>query len=134
MKINEIKGSYQQNFGTLHLNDTANVIKKRINKDPKKVKILNDLIKRASSNKKVNIELTTTPNGENISAELYTTSKTIKYFETKSENFFSKYFQGGILGFIKRCVERAELKRDKIIGAEHVTNHDYVRNIAKNLQ
>lgn len=130
MQVSKINNHSTQNFGSLHLNDNVGrIIRSRINNDLKKGEMLDKLIEKADKNKKVNIDLMVNPDGKTLSAELHTTSDTIKYFETKKESFFSRHFQGGIVEFLNRCVNKTEIDAEKIRLAEHVTNFDYIEKI-----
>lgn len=134
MKVSHISNNNSQNFGALYFNDgVGKIIKARVNNDPKKFEMLDKLVEKAAKNKKVNVDLIVNPDGKTLSAKLHTTSDTIRYFETEKESFFSRHFQGGVLGFLKRCIHRAEIDGEKITQAEHVTDFDYIDSIRKNL-
>ena len=137
MRINQVSNNNnQQSFGQLHVDGfVKNLISKRLNNSPEQLKILDELIERASKNKKVDIFLfEKNRKGTELTAIFKTTSDTIKYGEHKSENIFTKLFKkGGVLGFIERCVARAEVKAERIIGAKHVTNLDYIHGITERL-
>ena len=136
MKVSQISNNNNsQNFGALYLNgNTRKVISSRVNQNALKMEMLNRLTEKASKNKKVNVDLMVNPDGKTLSAKLYTTSNTIRYLESRKENFFSKHFQGGVLGFIKRCIRKAEIDGEKITQSELVTDFDYIDNIRKNLR
>ena len=135
MKVSQISNNNSQSFGALRFNDgVGKIIKTRVGNDAKSFEMLDKLIEQASKNKKVNIDLTATPDAKTPSAKLHTTSDTIRYFETEKESFFSRHFQGGVLGFLKRCINKAEIDAEKITQAEHVRNFDYIDSIRKDLR
>lgn len=137
MRINQVSNNNnQQSFGRLHVDSfVRDLISKRLENSPEQLKVLDELIKRASKNNKVDIFLfEKNRKGTELTAIFETTSDKIKYTEYKSENIFTKLFRkGGVLGFIDRCVTRAEVKAERIIGAEHVTNLDYIHGITERL-
>lgn len=59
MRINQVSNNNnQQSFGQLHVDGfVKNLISKRLNNSPEQLKILDELIERASKNKKVDIFL-----------------------------------------------------------------------------
>lgn len=113
-----------QSFGAIHSKDVVNeIIKKRI-KNPNKFKKLDQIVDKAKNNKVVNVTLLANPDGKSICANIYSTSNTTNFFKLLSENFFTKNFGGGIVGFIEKCSNIADKAAIKVQKNVDMANSD----------
>lgn len=97
-------------FGmAIHSNDAVNaIIKKRINKDLDKLTRLEDIFQDASRNEVVDVCLHANPDNASISANIYAINQKSQFCKQITENFFTKHFGGGIVGFIEKASRIAD--------------------------
>lgn len=130
MQVNFNPQQNQQQFGmAIHSNDIVNkIIKNRI-KNPSNLERLNNVIDKAAKNDKVDLTLLANRDGKTISANIYSTDDTGKVFINRSENWFSKTFGGGIVGFIEKCSNIADKAALKVKQAEKISNNDVFKKM-----
>lgn len=111
-----------QSFGAIHSNDVVNkIIKGRI-KNYAELKKLNKIIERANENNLVDINLLA-HNDNTICANIFAKDRDIsEFFTQRSENFFTKTFGGGIVGFIEKCSNIADKAAIKVQKAKDIAN------------
>lgn len=117
MQVNLNCNCPKPQFGmAIHTNNRVNeVIKKRINNDINKLHKLEDIFEKASKNKTVDINLMLNPDGNTLSANIYTLNEKAGFFKQQSENFFTRHFGGGIVGFIEKCSKIADEAEPKVL-------------------
>lgn len=121
MQVNINPQRNSQSFGTIYSNEHVNkIIKNRVNL--KQLKELQNIFDKSSENKLVNVTLFANPNNNSISANIYSTVEESRFFKSRSENFFTKNFGGGIVGFIKKCAQIADKAEQKISNDLQIAN------------
>lgn len=104
MQVNLNCNSPKPQFGmAIHSNEAVNqIIKKRI-KTISQIKDLEKIFENSTKNDLVDVNLLANPDRKSISANIYATNKKSNFYKQMSENFFTKHFGGGVVGFIKKC-------------------------------
>ena len=91
------------------------VIKTRLNGNISKLDKLEKIFAEAEKNKAIDIYLMKNPDRNTISANIYSTNDRVNFFKQMSENFFTKHFGGGIVGFIEKCSKIADKAEPKVL-------------------
>lgn len=129
MQLNFNPQQNNQQFGAIHSNETVNkIIQSRI-KNRAQLKELTNIVEQAKNNNAVDVNLFANPDGKTISANIYSTLGDIAFHKSKSENFFTKVFGGGIVGFIKKCSKIADEAAVKI--SKSNSTRDAINSIFK---
>ena len=108
MQVNFNPQQNNQQFGmAIHSNEVVNkIIKNRI-KTPEQLERLSSIIDKAAENTTLDIHLYVNPDEKTIGANISSASDFgTRFHRCLSENWFSRTFGGGIVGFIEKCSTR----------------------------
>ena len=129
MQVNFNPQQNNQQFGmAIHSNEVVNkIIKNRI-KTPEQLERLSSIIDKAAENTTLDIHLYVNPDEKTIGANISSASDFgTRFHRCLSENWFSRTFGGGIVGFIEKCSKIADKNAPKIKQLEDIAN-SYVFN------
>lgn len=122
MQVNFNPQQNNQNFGTIHSNEVVNKIIKSRLKNSSQLEKLDQIFHDSRRNKLVDVSLLANPDGRTICANIYSTSHDGNFFKSRTENFFTQIFGGGIVGFIEKCSKIADKNAEKVSQAEKIAN------------
>ncbi len=112
-----------QSFGAIHSSDTVNkIIKSRI-KTYAEFEKLDQIVEKAKDNNLVDINLLPCMD-DTICANIFAKDDVSSFFTRRSENFFTKTFGGGIVGFIEKCSNIADKAAIKVQKAKDIADSE----------